>query len=292
MSKVPFGELRALLSQPPGLINWISLCNLLDRAASYSLREVREVWLPYLEDHLRTWPDHLRNCPSNWLGSLILGEGVPMLSITRSVTISQSAHMNVLLANFQSSPYTSKIRRMEIRAISLMGAKVKSLFGGVTLPQITSLGLMHVWSDAQGMLHCFECLPNITTLHMDMISTSGVLGDESLGVMPHQLEILNLGFGSITEDVLWSCVEHACWFTLHTLNVHGAAMSPDALAPIFRARSLQTLDVGRTRMLPNASLIEQLQQQCTNLTTLYAEQLDPSISVPSLTIHRRPLLVF
>lgn len=85
-SEADFGTLRALLNSPPTKTRWDRLCALLERAWEADERRTRDVWLPYVNAHLKSWPDDWRTCPGGWLD--LRAPAQPLLSITRTLSLS------------------------------------------------------------------------------------------------------------------------------------------------------------------------------------------------------------
>lgn len=83
-----FGALRALLNRPPTRTRWDRLCALLERAWETNQRRTRDEWLPYVNAHLKSWPDDWRKCPGGWLD--LRDPTQPLLSITRALSLSST----------------------------------------------------------------------------------------------------------------------------------------------------------------------------------------------------------
>ena len=61
-----FGEVRALLNQPPSSERWDDLCQWITIAWEEDAIQVRTQWLDYLEGALSRWPEEVKLCPEDW----------------------------------------------------------------------------------------------------------------------------------------------------------------------------------------------------------------------------------
>lgn len=80
-----FGELRSLLQRAPSEGVWSRLCRVIE---AWGRAEFEARALPYVRDHLKRWPDHLRRAPQRWADDLLRGQGdVWPWSITRTLEL-------------------------------------------------------------------------------------------------------------------------------------------------------------------------------------------------------------
>jgi len=74
-----FGELRAILCQPPSEVLWSELCTLIEDVSPDVFVDTVS---PYLEEHLSDWDASIRVAPSSWISRSLAGEDVPQLYFT------------------------------------------------------------------------------------------------------------------------------------------------------------------------------------------------------------------
>lgn len=80
-----FGEIRSLLHKRPTPQRWDELCGLV---LELPTPQRTHTALPYVLDHLRTWPDHLRRSPTKWLDRLLAGKTASCWPMVRALDCS------------------------------------------------------------------------------------------------------------------------------------------------------------------------------------------------------------
>lgn len=79
-----FGELRSLLARAPSPQGWRALVAQLDALDDDDdLPWLCEVALPYCDEGLTGWPEHMRIAPTRWMSRLSVGEDEPRVSLAR-----------------------------------------------------------------------------------------------------------------------------------------------------------------------------------------------------------------
>lgn len=61
-----YGEARALLQQAPTEELFFKICDLLAQAWEQDPAQTMAEFFPFVDDSLRSWPDHVRTCPPFW----------------------------------------------------------------------------------------------------------------------------------------------------------------------------------------------------------------------------------
>jgi hypothetical protein len=79
-----FGELRALLHEPPSAHAWQQMMSLVEQ---WPVALQRRELLPYLGHHLEAWPEHLRLAEHRWFRRDADGEADPRLGLARTLRI-------------------------------------------------------------------------------------------------------------------------------------------------------------------------------------------------------------
>lgn len=105
-----FGQLREFLQTPPADQRWGQLCMLLE---DFSGHELLELALPYVEAHLKRWPDLERRAPMLWLNRALEGRPEPRLQLCRTL------HTNRQLTRDQALGLAQSEDLDHIRALNL-----------------------------------------------------------------------------------------------------------------------------------------------------------------------------
>lgn len=124
-----FGELRSLLSQPPGKIGWVRLCLLLDEAYRAHPEEVAQLWVPYADRALASWPASLRVSPTQWFVPLELGHTVPMLALARELSWASAQLSPSTLLKLARCPALAQLESLDLSNNHLEDGALAAILG-------------------------------------------------------------------------------------------------------------------------------------------------------------------
>ena len=136
-----FGEIRSAAQRAPGEAAWEAICAAVEAVEPARLRE--EV-VPYLNAHLRHWPDAARRVPARWLRALWRGEPAPIeaLAITRRLELRGGVRATELAA-LARLPQLGGLSSLALRSCGLRAADLVALEGAPLWASLTSLDLSH-----------------------------------------------------------------------------------------------------------------------------------------------------
>lgn len=237
-----FGELRSLLQQAPSEAVWEALCALLESVTPSPRFE--EVERPYLESHLRSWPDALRVAPAGWVTPIFMDAPSPLLQWARVVDL--RAHY------LYGEPIWQLAHHADMRGVTALWLADNNLGDqeARTLAQASSLrALRHLSLDSNDL---FEEGARALASHGALASLESLsAGDTHIGsqgflhltcspLLP-SLQALDLHFAAITHEPFIAALRR-CWLpTLTHLDLSNNPLRVEALLSLLSCAGLPRL---------------------------------------------------
>lgn len=149
-----FGEIRSAAQRAPGEAAWEAICEAVEAIEPARLRE--EV-VPYLNAHLRHWPDAARCVPARWLRAIARDEPAPIeaLAITRRLVLRAAGVRDMvlfgLLERFEQLSQLGALRILDLSSCGLQGVDLFVLGNAPIWRHVTTLDLSHNALDTQAV---------------------------------------------------------------------------------------------------------------------------------------------
>ncbi len=244
-----FGHLRSVLHQPASAYTWARVCTLLDAARE---PELSEELIPYVNTHMRGWPDRLRRLPRHWCNRLNMGQDVPQLALVKQIDLSrifgkpsvmeplqqaiqegvleptrvslhepvEIEHVRTLLRNMHHLPLT----HLEAPGLESIAGESMALDEFMNFERLESLSLLDAWSDDEELLDVLSNLQHLDTLKEIGLTIRPQGSMRSLWALLLQTSQLRTRLESITlqadprseatgSSLLWEAIEsHGLFF--------------------------------------------------------------------------------
>jgi hypothetical protein len=189
-----FGELRSLFQHAPSAQLWRELCELAD---AWSDEGFVHVALDYALNHLRGWPDALREPPPRWVDALAyqqLGDEPRALLCTTLAPRSGSLEHDELM-RLCASPYLAHITTLDLGGWGLSAGHIAHIVASPHLSNLTTLelGLNPIGPDGARAIAASPHMGRLSALYMVQCHI-GPEGAAMLAASPHmrQLRALNV----------------------------------------------------------------------------------------------------
>lgn len=274
-----FGELRSLLhGGDPSPEVWARLCARLER---WERAPLEQTALPYLQSHLRRWPDWMRISPRAWLELRLAGAEVPTWPIVRAVACDGRVLDRKLCDQLTEDLLRPPISSLRARGVHIGGKEMRELSEAATIEQLrhmdwsmTPLEATEIKALAQsprlgqlerlelsgcplaneGITHLarVETLRSLHTLHLAN-TRIGLLGLARLSEAPfgrqlRQLDLSDNHLGRRGADMLSSApaLRGLTWLKLHHCGLDAGAV--EALCQRAQLEELVELDLGHNHL--------------------------------------------
>ncbi|MEM1348154.1 MAG: hypothetical protein AAGI01_06345 [Myxococcota bacterium] len=148
-----FGELRAIVHQPPSAVLWSELCSLIGDVLPDVFVDTIS---PYLEEHLSGWGEDVRVAPASWVSRSVAGEDVPQLYFT-TMELDVSALSDdapepdvATLIEHYMHPYFRGLRALRAHRVELAGELFARMCDTPTFERLEVLDVTGAGLGAEG----------------------------------------------------------------------------------------------------------------------------------------------
>lgn len=254
-----FGDVRSLLHQSAQVETWRALCAML---SSFDEGQLRHQVLPYVEAHLRRWPDELCLAPSQWIMQLLAGEPAPQLRLARQIKTKELSAQ--ALQRLIDCPDLIEVEAIHLQNCEISPELIEALMRAPWSRTLKTLYLAHSYlGDPQiEALSKLEGLSRLKTLDLryNRITNEGA---KTLAQCPHLggLELLDLRYNQIEIEGALELVKENHLKHIKKIDLQSNRLDVDNLYALLerpRFRKLTSLELIGFELAPElaADLVE------------------------------------
>lgn len=249
-----FGDIRSVVQSKPTQARWLELIALLE---GYSPQIRTDRMLPYVQTHVRRWPDEVRTVPMHWLDMIVHGLALPegLAVLPRHLKWTHAHHIEQLHQVLRQLPRQRWLHQLRRVDLSYNFLKAWPLLNFLRSPQLGNLHTLTLSFNAIGGLAVvaamrLEHLRHIRHLAIDgmgiedrhvmgMVRTMRMTSLESLSLANNRLSdatVQELMFGEGLEHLRTLDLSSNA-LTAHGLHAMGVGHAMPALMSLNLSRN-------------------------------------------------------